>query len=294
MIQRVIKKRLEGQKMTLEELSDYNDLVTLASDDPIRSVFPMKLNIDICIPTLTGVPSLLLKKLRDETIGDIYISKVKPLTSARIELIKQVKTTFFLFLDDDIIYPEGLLLELYAYMIGGTYYFVKKYKVSFKSLPVGAVQGSVSSIGLGDKWDKALRTNSLKVPKYTSDRLYCSNMLIKTSLVKDWKPDPNLSGCEDWDLTRHIRHKGHSCITVPSKVLHKRSWLKTKKNALWFGRSYPNLFKHFPLVYLLKLGGVFGKNLIRFPFNFRRSFYTMYQNFYIIKGMISNYFEDKG
>lgn len=249
------------------------------------------MNIDVCIPTRRGVDPSLIETLKDETEGSILISKIEGLVPARIDLIQRVKTEFFLFLDDDIIYPKGLLKLLYGYMLHGSKVYIKKYDLTLPTLPIGAVQGSISTYGLGDKWDSALNKTSLDIPIINADRLFGSNMLIKTSLVKDWKPNLNLSGCEDWDLTRHIRSKKHLCLTVPSKILHKRSWVKTKKNALWFGKSFPNMFKIFPLSYFLKLFGVICKSMILFPFNFRLHYYTIYQNLHIVYGMLLNFFK---
>jgi len=280
--------------MTMEELRAYNSLCGLLSNNPIRNIIEKinnhKLNIDVCIPTLRGISPSLIETLKNETSGSIHISMVKPLSYARTELIKKVKTPFFLFLDDDIVYPKGLLEKLFNYMIHGNYLYIKKHDFTLPSRIVGAVQGSVSSYGLGDKWDKALTKYSLKIPKYNADRLFGSNMLIRTSLVLDWNPPLNLSGCEDWDLTRHIRNKNYSCITIPSNVLHKLSWAKTKKNALWFGKAFPNMYKKFPLSYFLKLFFGIGKSILKFPFNFRLSLYTIYQNFFIINGMLKNWF----
>ncbi|MBA7493358.1 hypothetical protein ES702_03916 [subsurface metagenome] len=263
--------------MTMEELRDYNSLCELLSDHPIRKTIEKinspKLNIDVCIPTLRGIPPSLIATLRNETSGSIHISMVKPLSYARIELIKKVKTALFLFLDDDILYPKGHLKLLTSYF----------------NEDVGAVQGSLISYGLGEKWDIALQKNTLKTIKSDADRLFGSNMLIRLSLVEDWNPPLNLSGCEDWDLTNHIRTKGYDCLLIPSKIKHKTSWFKTFKNALWFGNAYPNLFKKFPLSYFLKLFLVIGKSIIIFPFNPRLSIFIIYQNIFIICGMLKNW-----
>lgn len=232
----------------------------------------MKLNIDICIPSLRGVPEFLLDQLKKETSGAIHISTVTPLTYARMELIKKVKTPLFLFLDDDILYPEDHLLMLYSYFNDNN--------------KIGAVQGFVSSCGLGDKWDDALNNSPLKKTIKNANRLFASNIMIRTCSVKDWNPPRNISGCEDWDLTDHIRNKGYDCLTVPSKIQHKVSWFKMIKNAVWFGNSYPNMFKKFPLSYFLKLFLGIGKSIITFPINSRLSFYTICQNFFIISGML--------
>lgn len=230
----------------------------------------MKPVIDVCIPSKRGVPKSLLNKVRDDTNGKIHVSRISPLALARMELIKKVNTDIFLFLDDDIEYTKGLIQLLYGYF----------------SKNIGAIQGSISPYGLGEKWDEALNTFKLKAPKYDVQRIMLHNTLIKTSLVKDWNPSPTSSGCEDWHLTLHIRKKGYVCMVVPAGVGHRISWSKTRRNAIWFGRAYVKMVGNFPFKYVLKLFVVIVKHILTLPLHSRLSIYTVYQNLCIIFGML--------
>jgi len=233
-----------------------------------------KLNIDVCIPTVRGVPSQIIDEIKKETMGKIHISTTKPLVKARVELINKVETDLFLFLDDDIIYPPNLLSNLYSAMRD-------------LNLPnnIGAVQGKTIPYGLGEKWDKALsdavKFKGYKVMQY-GERLMTSNMLMYTHLVKDWNPQKDVSGCEDLDLTMHIQEKHHSCVLLPIYVKHKRSWDNTYNHSLWYVRGYINvLSKNQGFKQFLKLGLGIGKYILLLPFKFRLSIYTIHHNFYI-------------
>jgi len=230
------------------------------------------LNIDVCIPTLNVVPDQIIDELKKETNGKIHISKTKPLVKARMELISRVETKLFLFLDDDIIYRENLLHDLFAH-----------YSLfSNDGFKVGAVQGSTVPHGLGVKWDQAL--TRIFVPHFVryGERLMSSNMLIQTSLVKDWSPVKDVSGCEDLSLTLHIQDKGFKCLLVPLNVKHKRSWRKVKDNSDWYVNGFINVVgrnKGFKQLFLSLIASL--KYLFLFPFNWRLSFYTLYQNFFV-------------
>ena len=230
-----------------------------------------KLDIDVCIPTIRGVPDQIIDEVEKEITGKIHISKTKPLVKARVELISKVETNLFLFLDDDIIYKKNLLHDLFAH-----------YSLfSNDGFQVGAVQGSTVPYGLGDKWDHAL--TKIFVPRFVKygERLMSSNMLIKTSLVKDWKPVNDISGCEDLSLTLHIQDKGFKCLLVPLQVKHKRSWKKIRSNSEWYVNGFINVVgrnKGFKQLLLSLLASL--KYLFLFPFNWRLSFYSLYQNFF--------------
>lgn len=236
-----------------------------------------KLKIDVCIPTIKGVPDQIINEVKKETTGTIHISKIKPLVKARVELIGKVMTPLMLFLDDDIIYREGLLSLLFEHF---SY-------CSNEGIRIGGVQGSTVPYGLGDKWDDALTVN---IPPHFIDhgqRLMSSNMLIKTDLVKDWIPDRDVSGCEDLSLTNHIHSKGFKCLIVPLHVKHKRSWSKVKSNGLWYARGYVRVMgKLGGFKQLVKTVLASCNHLLLLPFNFRLSAYTIYQNFYSSLGFV--------
>lgn len=210
--------------------------------------------------------------------GQLYVSKRKPLTEARKELIQKVQTPYFVFLDDDIRYRRGLIPEL-----------IKWIHVSKK---IGAVQGRTIPYGLGEKWDKALRSPARDPEILTArdhKRFMTSNAVIKTELVRDWNPPPSYSGCEDWDLTNHIHKKGHCAVIISLNVEHYRDWKKVRSNSQWFSKAYISIFgKRQAVKHLMKVTGALGKYLLRLPLEPRKSAYVIYSNLFLMKGLLSN------
>lgn len=119
------------------------------------------LKVDVCIPTKEGVSQSFIEKIQKDTRGKIYVSRIKPLDVARKELIGQVNSDIFLFLDDDIVYQEGLIKKLYSFLISNSF-ILKKLNLVLPGKEVGAVQGSTVPFGLGDNWDRFFLNNKLR------------------------------------------------------------------------------------------------------------------------------------
>lgn len=244
------------------------------------------MNIDVCIPTRRGVDPDIIDLLREDTAGSIHISKRKPLVLARKELIAKVKTDLFLFLDDDVLYTKGLLGRLNEAFTKIRSLYVKKLSLKLPALPTGAVQGSTVSYGLSKKWDRWFYLNRLVITNVILGRCMMSNTLIRTDLVKDWLPATDISGAEDWSLTNHIKAKGYNCYRIPTNTLHKLSWRKVRDNAKWNGSAYRKLKGRFPVMYFLDRFGAIIKYVATLPLHPRLSYYTIYQNYHTLKGVL--------
>ena len=245
------------------------------------------LNIDVCIPSRKGVSDSFINEIQKDTVGSIHVSRKAPLDVARKELISQVKSDIFLFLDDDIVYRKGLINGLYNYIFS-KFLFLKKHDLVLPTdKEVGAVQGSTIPCGLGDNWDRFFSDRKLVSAKIIDGRMMLHNTLIKTSLVKDWVPPPNISGSEDWHLTNHIKKKNYTCVVAPTNSFHRSSWKKVRSNAIWHGHSYKLLKGSFPLRFVGLRFGAILKHLFMLPFRPRLSYYTIHQNYFVLKGCLS-------
>lgn len=236
------------------------------------------MDVTVCIPTLQSrkdLRSFLTEISQDVPNNKILLSYTKPLTKARVELIDQVTTKYFVFLDDDIVYEKGLIRLLYDTI------------TNMKCYKIGAVQGSTQPIGFGTKWDTALRNTIKDIQKVSfGKRFMTSNAIIVTESVKDWFPNTNVSGCEDWHLTNFLLNKGYSIYIIPANVKHRSSFTKIKSNAKWFAKGFINIFGPVgTLQYILKLLLGIVKAMIALPNNWRRSMYTIYQNAFVIKNL---------
>lgn len=236
------------------------------------------MDITVCIPTVRSkedLQSLLTEIARDVPNNKILLSYAKPLTKARTELINQVTTKYFVFLDDDIIYKKGLIRLLYDAI------------TTIKCKKMGAIQGSTQPNGFGKKWDIALQNTIKDIQKVSfGKRFMTSNAIIVTDSVKDWLPNANVSGCEDWHLTNFLLKNGYSIYIIPANLKHRSSFTKIKSNARWFAKGFVNVFGPFQtLKYILKLSLGIVKALVTFPNNWRRSMYIIYQNTFVVKNL---------
>lgn len=122
------------------------------------------------------------------------------LARARMIGISLVDTEYFVFVDSDVELPVGWFKQMLPYVDNN----------------VGAChdQGYVPQLAIISKlyeWhglDKKLVRDV--TPKNASRYRGCTHStIVKTSVVKDWKPSTNLSAYEDWMLLRHVVKKGY-------------------------------------------------------------------------------------
>ena len=123
------------------------------------------------------------------------------LAIARMIGINLVDTEYFVFVDSDIELPKGWFRRIISYI----------------DSKVGACHdhGYVPQLSTISKWykwhglDKRLIINVTQ--KNASNYRGCTHStVVKTSLVKDWKPSAYLSAYEDWMLLNHVVNKGYT------------------------------------------------------------------------------------
>lgn len=252
----------------------------------LRKEFDMRTNIeqmkvDVCIVTknVENLSPRLLDKIHKLPLNKLIIETSRPLGMARQRAISQVETDWFLFIDDDVIIGDRWFQTLVKYI----------------SLPkVGAIEGIAPVKGLGKKWEVPLNSilpkKVVEVPKNKWARGYTHNTLIRTSLVKDWRPSSKLQAFEDLALTKHIQLKGYKWIKVPAQVYHVQSWSKIRNNALWHGKTMTFYAGLLECVFRIMKAVIY---IFRCAFDFillphscgARQFYIM-QNFHIVIGFV--------
>lgn len=178
------------------------------------------------------------------------------LGKARQEGIKYVDTQWFAFIDDDIELFNGWFKTITNYIRSST--------------------GAIAFVALPElEWLKKLScssreiTQSLRKPWIILRRIYCTNTLIRTSIVKDWDPPSFLSSGEDIHLSKHIIDKGYEIILLYNYyVKHHGRWgLNSSRKNLW----------HYAGLRILKMLGYINitttKLVKRFFFSFLKGIY---------------------
>jgi glycosyltransferase involved in cell wall biosynthesis len=195
--------------------------------------------------------------------GRVIIETSAPLGLARKRAIGKVQAKWFAFIDDDVEITETWFSELTHYL----------------GSEIGAIQGSLTVVGLGDPWDRILTEYAHSELRFLKlgDRGFTHNTLIRTELVKDWRPSrPDLSAYEDYEITQHILKKGYRWIVAPTSAMHNHSWGKVAINSIWGMQGWkkslkPSLAKKLKMVLRLGISPfvilIRTKNLHLFLFN---------------------------
>ena len=142
--------------------------------------------IDVCVVTISGETP---RGLENIPINNIIIETSKPLGLARMKAIQKVETSLFAFIDDDVIIGESWFKTVLSYM----------------GEKVGAVHGNTVNIGLGEWVTKGFEKHNKNKYKELKrgERGFTTCTLIKTNLVKDWKPSTDeVSSYEDYEITQ--------------------------------------------------------------------------------------------
>jgi len=175
------------------------------------------MKIDVCLVTKNMVTTI--KGIEYIPCNNLIVETSKPLALARMKAIQKVKTEWFAFIDDDV-------------EIDKTWFEI--IKPLMKKNDIGAIQGNLLINGLGVEWDKVLNSRKVFIQEFKLGERGCThNTLIRTALVKDWIPPPNLSAWEDYSLTQHIFKKGYRWVVIPTKSYHTKTWKKIWKNIFW-------------------------------------------------------------
>lgn len=173
--------------------------------------------LDICLVTKKGVTSI--KGLNSIPENRLIVETSTPLALARMRAIQRVKTEWFAFIDDDVEISVSWYKTLKPYM---------------DKPDIGAVEGILLTKGLGKPWDDALNDAPRQTTElHIGDRGFTHNTLIRTRLVRDWKPPPFVSAYEDYLLTQHVLRKGYRWLKVPTRSIHRKTWKKIWNNVTW-------------------------------------------------------------
>ena len=235
------------------------------------------IKVDVCLVTKNKVSENVLPILNYVPMNNLIVERSKPLGYARMKAIERVKTEWFVFIDDDVYIGKKWFSQLIKHIKNG----------------VGAVQGYPICVGSG-VWDKIF--NGRKPKKAfklkVGQRGKTSNVLIKTSLVKDWKPSfPQLSSWEDYELTQHILKKGYDFVVTPIDAYHLRSMLKVWTSMVWSMRGLKKVFVLSPknigkkIMYHL-FGGCVHVMKMFFKGDVNEGFYWFYVNLAKVKGLL--------
>ena len=184
--------------------------------------------IDVCIVTKNEIQAI--KGLEHLPICNLIVETSSPLALARMRAIQKVETEWFAFIDDDVEINREWFKD-------GSRYVQDR---------VGAVEGITKIKGLGMKWDDALNSGRMIKRRVSELRIgergLTHNTLIKTSLVKDWKPSrSDLTTYEDYEITQHVLKKGYRWLRVPVGACHVWSWHKVWTNGAWAMRGWKKL-----------------------------------------------------
>jgi glycosyltransferase involved in cell wall biosynthesis len=231
-----------------------------------------KMKIDVCL--VTKDPRVRsVKGLEHVPVNKLIIERSKPLALARAKAIRKVTTEFFAFIDDDVEISKEWFKTLTAYM----------------KPDVGAVQGTLLIKGLGKVWDNALNKSKRRIYElHLGQRGFLHNTLIRTELVRDWNPPPDLSAFEDYHLTQHVLKKGYRWIVVPTDSYHRKTWKQVWGNAIWAMEGWKKLNPSptLRLAKIIKYLVFIVRRLLSFPLNPGESIYSIYLSIARIYGLL--------
>jgi glycosyltransferase involved in cell wall biosynthesis len=171
------------------------------------------MKLDVCIPALKRVSAEFEEMIRREIpVNRIIYSSLKPLGTARQELIEQVSTDWFAFVDTDVELMPGWFSKVWRLVNDKT----------------GAVDGmwSYTLEPEVDAYQQSMEELARIFGKKTSTELvtraFTGDTLIRTGLVKDIEIPP-VPVWEDEFIKQHITRKGYEWKRTKEAVcLHHR------------------------------------------------------------------------
>lgn len=228
----------------------------------------LQLPIDVCLVTKNS--SSKLNGLKYLPVNHLIVETSKPLALARMRAIQKVTTEWFAFIDDDVYIGPDWYKQVSMYVRSG----------------VGAVCGRMLQHGLGTSWDKAVNQQIRRIRQVTElcrgERGYTHNTLLRTALVRDWRPSRNdLEAYEDYEITQHILSKGFRWLVVPNvDAWHEKTWQRVWHNAIWAVEHQAKIFS------TRKILCQFLRTVFQIPhillapnFNSRVKIYSIYRRF---------------
>ena len=148
--------------------------------------------VDVVIPTLTKPNAKLLKVLENASwVNNIFVTKEKPLSVARKNVLLKANTEFVAMFDDDVEIPECWFSHVSGH--------------------VGDGIGAVASVAKESDYiySSYARLVSFFVPlNKISNSPHITNVLVRRSLLADYEP-PRLFFGEDQFFKNHVTSKGY-------------------------------------------------------------------------------------
>lgn len=130
----------------------------------------------------------------------VAVKSQQNLAKARMIGIAHVDTEYFVFVDSDVELSRGWFRRIASYVDD----------------EVGACHdhGYVLHLPIMFMWTEWMGLDKRPIIDVTLDNMSryrgCTHStILKTSLVKDWKPSSSLSAYEDWMLLKHVVNKGY-------------------------------------------------------------------------------------
>jgi len=187
--------------------------------------------VDIVIPTLDRANEALLRSVKNmRCVGDIIITKERPLSIARKRAILKAKTDWVAMIDDDMILPRDWLVRVTS-MIAPNVGAVATVAVH-KNKHVAAYDRVVGSVVKLNKIDTSPHIN---------------NVLVRRSLLTDYNPPPLFFG-EDQYLKKFVESLGYVWKVLP---FVGATHLGSSKNYVTVGIAYRR-YGHYTLFQLTR------------------------------------------
>lgn len=186
----------------------------------------------------------------------LIVETSAPLGQARARAIKGVETEWFAFIDDDVYITENWFPQLSKHL----------------NANAGAVQGAMWYVGLNKGWSEIYnrdRRPSAASKLKLGERGKTHNTLIRTELVRDWRPSiHDLSSWEDYAISQHVLKRNCDWIVCPADAYHFVSPRKIWNSSIWKIKGWKSLFRPNPLV----LGRRYAYHMLGIPYHYFKFF----------------------
>ncbi len=233
-----------------------------------------------------------------ETIKHIFPDAIIEQSTARLGWARKtsadlVDTPLFAFVDEDVEIPKewfSLLMPKLTEQVGAIH------ALAFPVAPPRVIMK-------WDAWESRREGNGGKPSfeayfdvtseNYKSFRGYTHNTIVRTKLLKDWRPPKDVSCYEDWLLLRHVTSKGYKWRVVRKYIVaHRRPdsmkehYERTKWSAAgarFTGYSNPTLVKYLKQLILQPPNALLASIAYRDP---QVLLYLMHRDFNQLRGYL--------
>jgi hypothetical protein len=179
------------------------------------------MKVDVGVVSKRGVPDTFKSMVRSAIpVNEFIIDTVtSPLGRARENVIRQIKTEYFVFIDDDVELPAGWFDSVWKHR--------ERLEESGK---IGWLESW--SIPLRPDWYyKWNRTRTPKLVRLTKQNAanYGNAVVVLTEAVEDWHSPPQLDFGEMLHILCHILDRGYSAWRLPVLSYHNIDYAETSE-----------------------------------------------------------------